>query len=199
MTQRKLRISMLMALGYRDVGILHDVHPRISMPIVVQLLMRQSQARWPNNQESYVTPSWVPTTRSRARCVYIFRDRSTVLNIFTDISFPYRATQDDMSTPLQRLEVEDIAGHQSIRGWGGVIAVMYEAQWTGLSRPLREREMDVQLSQTTNFALLGWHPEPAQPNQPPISPDAHWCCATRTFSRLRRATSYSRQRLRTTH
>ena len=59
---------------------------------------------------------------------------------------PYHVTQDDGSTPLQRLEVEKITGHRSVRGRGGAIPVMYEAHWTGLSRPSWEREMDLQLS-----------------------------------------------------
>ena len=58
---------------------------------------------------------------------------------------PYNVTQDDVSTPLQRLEVEKITGHQSIRGRGGDIAVMYEKHWAGLSGPSCEREIDVQL------------------------------------------------------
>ena len=44
---------------------------------------------------------------------------------------PYHVTQ-DVSTPLRRLEVEKITGHQSVRGRGGVIAVTYETHWTGL-------------------------------------------------------------------
>ena len=39
-----------------------------------------------------------------------------VLNNFSKKSPPYHFTQDDVSTPLQRLEVEQIAGHQSVRG-----------------------------------------------------------------------------------
>ena len=47
-----------------------------------------------------------------------------VLNNFSKNSPPYQVTQDDVSTPLQRLEVDQIAGHQSVRGRGGVIAVL---------------------------------------------------------------------------
>ena len=43
------------------------------------------------------------------------------------------------------VEVEEITRHQSIRGRGGVIAVMYKTQWTGLSGPSWEPEMDLQL------------------------------------------------------
>ena len=49
-----------------------------------------------------------------------------VLNNFSKKSPPYHVTQYDVSTPLQRLEMEKITGHQSVRGRGGIIAVMYE-------------------------------------------------------------------------
>ena len=39
-----------------------------------------------------------------------------VLNNVSKTSPPYHVTQDDVSTPLQRLEVEQITGHQSVRG-----------------------------------------------------------------------------------
>ena len=58
-----------------------------------------------------------------------------VLNNFSKKSPPYHVTQDNISTPLQRPEVEKITGHQSVRGRGGVVAVRYETHWTGLSRP----------------------------------------------------------------
>ena len=68
-----------------------------------------------------------------------------VLNSFSKKSPPYHVTQVDVSTPLQRLEVEKIIGHKSVRGRGGVIAGMYETHWTGLSGPSWEREMNLQL------------------------------------------------------
>ena len=40
-------------------------------------------------------------------------------------------THDDVSTPLQRLEVEQTTGQQSVRGRRGVIAVLYETHWVG--------------------------------------------------------------------
>ena len=49
-----------------------------------------------------------------------------VLNIFSKKSPPYHVTQDDISTPLQRLEVEQINGDQSVRGRCGVIVVLYK-------------------------------------------------------------------------
>ena len=69
-----------------------------------------------------------------------------VLNNFSKKSPPYHVTPDDVSTPLHRLEVEQITRHQSVRGRGGVIAVMHETLWEGLCRPSWGRKMDIQLS-----------------------------------------------------
>ena len=55
-------------------------------------------------------------------------------------------TQDNVSALLQRLELERIPGHQSVRNRGGVTAVMYETHWAGFSHPWWEREMGLQLS-----------------------------------------------------
>ena len=48
---------------------------------------------------------------------------------------PYHVTQDDVSTPFQRLEVEQITCHQPVLGRGGVIAVLYKTRWARLSEP----------------------------------------------------------------
>ena len=45
-------------------------------------------------------------------------------------------------------KVEKITGHQSVRGRGGVIAVLYKTHWVGLSEPSWERETDLQLPRT---------------------------------------------------
>ena len=71
-----------------------------------------------------------------------------VLNKFSKKSPPYHVTEDDVSTPFQRLEVEQITDHQSVRGRGGVIAVLYKMQWAGLSEPSWEQEMDLHLSRS---------------------------------------------------
>ena len=71
-----------------------------------------------------------------------------VLNKISKRSPPYDVTQDDVSTPLQRLEVEHITDHQSVRGRGGVIAVLYKTHWAGLSEPSWEREMNLHLSRS---------------------------------------------------
>ena len=77
-----------------------------------------------------------------------------LLNQFSKKYPPYHVTHDDRSTPLQRLEVEKITGHRSVRGLGGVVAVMCEAHWTGLSSPYWEREVDLQLC--LHDILLYW-------------------------------------------
>ena len=88
-----------------------------------------------------------------------------VLNIFSEKSPPYDVTQDDVSTPRQRLEVEQIAGHQSVRGRGGVIAVLYKTHWSGFAEPYWGREMDLHLSRPhIYFALLGQHAGPTPSN-----------------------------------
>ena len=69
-----------------------------------------------------------------------------VLNNFSKQYPPWHVYQDDVSTPLQRLEVVKITGHQLVQGRGGVNAVMHEAHWTGLFRPSWERERELQLS-----------------------------------------------------
>ena len=48
-----------------------------------------------------------------------------LLNNFPVKSTPYHVTQDDVSAPLQRLEVEKITGHQSVRGLGGVLSLIH--------------------------------------------------------------------------
>ena len=83
-----------------------------------------------------------------------------VLNSFSKKSPPYHLTQDDVSAPLQRLEVEKITDHQSVRGRGGVITVLYKTLWVGLSEPSGERKMDLQLCRT--HILRCWAGTPDQ-------------------------------------
>ena len=65
-----------------------------------------------------------------------------MLNNVSKKTPPYHVTEDDVSTAFQRLEVEQITGHQSVRGRGGVIVVLYKMHWAGLNEPSWEREMD---------------------------------------------------------
>ena len=87
-----------------------------------------------------------------------------VLNNFSKKSSPHHVTQDDVSTPLQRLELEQFTGHQSVRGRGSVIAVLYKTHRAGLSEPSWERKMDLHLYlPLLHVALLGRNPGPATP------------------------------------
>ena len=45
----------------------------------------------------------------------------------------YNVTQDDVSAPLQRLDVKQINGHQSVWGRCRVFTVLYRTLWVGLS------------------------------------------------------------------
>ena len=59
--------------------------------------------------------------------------------------------------------MEQITGHQSVRGGGGVIAVLYKTNWAGLSEPSWEREMDLHLSRS--HILRYWAGTPDQHRQ----------------------------------
>ena len=100
-----------------------------------------------------------------------------VLNNFTKKSPPYHVTQDGVSAPLQRLEVERMTGMAINRSVVGV----------GSSRRCDVRDaLDWALPSVmgtgdgppaltpADLALLGWHSKPTPPNQPTVSSDAHW-------------------------
>ena len=74
-----------------------------------------------------------------------------VFHLYTTKSPPYHVTADDVTTALQRLVVEKISGHQSVRGRGGAIAVLYETHWKDVPRPSWERGMDLQHSGTSYY------------------------------------------------
>lgn len=67
-----------------------------------------------------------------------------VLNSYTSKAPPYHVTTDDVEADAERIEVERITGHQSVRGRGGKLAVLYETHWKGLLQPSWEREIDLQ-------------------------------------------------------
>ena len=75
--------------------------------------------------------------------------------IFQEVpSLPRHSTR--RSTPLQRIKVEQITGHQSARQRGGIIAVLYKTHWVGLSEPSWEREMYLHLSRPApTFRVIG--------------------------------------------
>ena len=86
-----------------------------------------------------------------------------VLNSFSAKSIPFHVTLDDVSPPPERLEVEQITGHQLFRGRGGIIAVLYETHWVGLLSPSWERELDFHHSR--RHILLYWSGTPTQHRQ----------------------------------
>ena len=83
-----------------------------------------------------------------------------VLNNFFKKSPPYHVKQDNVSAALERLEMEKITGHQSVRGRGEVIVVLYKTHWAGLSEPSWERETDLQLSRTQILRYWAGIPDP---------------------------------------
>ena len=99
-------------------------------------------------------PKWVPAGLTQY-----------VLNKFSKKSPAYHVTEDDVSTSHQRLKVEMITRHQSVRDRDGVTAVMYETRWTGLSRPSWERGYGPSAFPPRTFALLGGAGTPNQRRQ----------------------------------
>ena len=91
-----------------------------------------------------------------------------VLYNFSKKSPPYDVSQGHVSTSLQPLEVEQI-GHQSVRGRGGVIAVLYRTRWSGFSEPSWEREIDLHLSRC--HIMRYWAGTPDQHLQTTASTD----------------------------
>ena len=104
-----------------------------------------------NPHANAVRPSYVPAGLTQY-----------MLNNFK-ISPPYHVTQDGVSTPLQRLGVENITGYQSVRGPGGVIAVVYETHLISLSRPSWKRELGLQVLR--HELLRNWAGTPNQHRQ----------------------------------
>ena len=86
-----------------------------------------------------------------------------VLNSFSAKSPPFHVAVDDVSSPPERLEVEQITGHQLVRGRGGVIAVLFETHWAGLLSPSWERERD--LRHFRRHILRYWCGTPTQHQQ----------------------------------
>ena len=67
-----------------------------------------------------------------------------MLSSFSTKSPPFHVTLEDISPPPERLEIEQITGHQLVRGRGGILAVLYKSHWAGLLTPSWERERDLQ-------------------------------------------------------
>ncbi|CAB1106230.1 unnamed protein product [Ectocarpus sp. CCAP 1310/34] len=86
-----------------------------------------------------------------------------VLHSFGDKCPPFPVTVDDVSVPVGRLEVDYISGHQLVRGRSGVLAVLYQTHWVGLTTPSWEGESD--LDQFRRRIILNWSREACQSKQ----------------------------------
>ncbi|CAB1106512.1 unnamed protein product [Ectocarpus sp. CCAP 1310/34] len=93
-----------------------------------------------------------------------------VLHSFGDKCPPFHVTADDVSVPVGRLEVDYISGHQLVRGRSGVLAVLYQTHWVGLTTPSWERESDLDLFR--RHILLYWSREACQSKQAGASPES---------------------------
>ena len=103
-----------------------------------------------------------------------------VLNNYTNKSPPNHVTEDDVTVPIERIEVGKITSHRSVRGRGGVIAVLYETHWKG---PSWEREMDLQHSR--QYILHYWAGTPLKTStgKLAVSTHARRCFPARTLMR----------------
>ena len=86
-----------------------------------------------NPHDSYDLPQFLPA-----------RLTPYVLNNYASKSLHYHVTEDDVTVPIERLEVEKITSHRSVCGRGGVVDVFYETHWKGLLQPSWQREVDLQ-------------------------------------------------------
>ena len=77
-----------------------------------------------------------------------------VLNNYTTTP-PFHVTADDVSVPVERLEVDKISSHRSVRGRGGVIAVLYQTNWKGLLRPILGTRIGPPSLSPTHPRILG--------------------------------------------
>ncbi|CAB1108007.1 unnamed protein product [Ectocarpus sp. CCAP 1310/34] len=93
-----------------------------------------------------------------------------VLHSFGDKCPPFHVTADDVSVPVGRLEVDYFSGHQLVRGRSGVLAVLYQTHWVGLTTPSWERESDLDLFR--RHILLYWSREACQSKQAGASPES---------------------------
>ena len=113
-----------------------------------------------NHHDSSDMPTYLPEGLTQS-----------MLDNISKNSLPYHVTQDDISAPLQRLEVEKISGPGT--RWRPPGA-MHDALGGTLRTILEARNGPPPLPQP-QFVLLGRHSGPAPPNQPPLPPDEDWC------------------------
>ena len=104
---------------------------------------------WANPHDSSKLPRFLPAGLT----LY-------VLNNYTNKSPPYHVTEDNVTVPVAQLEVEKITSHCSVRGQGGVKAILYDTLWKGLLQSSWEQEMDLQHSR--QHILHYWAGTPLQ-------------------------------------
>lgn len=66
-----------------------------------------------------------------------------VVHTFVAKAPPYHVTTDVVSTPPILIKVANITGHQYVRNRGHTVVVLYETHRKGISRPTRQRELDL--------------------------------------------------------
>ena len=83
-----------------------------------------------------------------------------VLDSFKDKSPQFHTTTEDVVKSGIPVDIEEITGHQLVRGWGGKLAVMYETHCEGPSSNTWEREID--LKNVSRHILEYWMSTPRQ-------------------------------------
>ena len=124
-------------------------HPRWPAPLRQTAVRRPSLRHAWTRLQSTASPFFgaslagTPTTFTTYPSTFRPTSHKYALNSFSTKSPPFHVTV-DISPPPERLEVDQIAGHQLVRGRGGVIAVMYETHWAELLSLSWEHERDLQ-------------------------------------------------------
>ena len=91
----------------------HDNIPKYLPTGLTQYVLKNFSKTNPHDHDNI--PKYLPTGLTQY-----------VLKNFSKKCSPHHVTQDGVSSPLQRLEVEKVIGHQSVHDRGGAITVMYE-------------------------------------------------------------------------
>ena len=154
-----------------QLALLPPPTPRTALPWVLSSYILDLPSDMPGSdvvgafRYNASSPAPTPTTMAwRNTEVLTSRVDAIRAQQFLEDSTPYHVTQEDVSTPPQRFEQEKITGHQSVRGRGGIITVMYETDWAGLCKPSWERELKPPPFLPRDMALLGRHSESTPPN-----------------------------------
>ena len=118
--------------------------------------------RCQNPDDSSDTPKYLPSDLTQY-----------VLNSFSTKCLPFHVTLDDVSPPPDRLEVEQITGHQLVRGRGGTIAGPIRDPLGRTARPLLGAGTRPSTLRTTHPPLLVSRPNTTPTGEPPLPTNAH--------------------------